>query len=59
MKSIVNKPVFWLGTALIVFSYFTAKGSSTQVGTGAENALTVLGIAGGAALIIYAVNKTG
>lgn len=57
MNSIIKRPVFWGGVALITFAYFTAKGSATESGQGVENALTILGIAGGAALIIYAVNK--
>lgn len=59
MNSIVKKPIFWGGVALITFAYFTAKGSATESGAGVENALTILGIAGGAALIIYAVGKSG
>lgn len=58
MNQIIRKPVFWGGVALITFAYFTAKGSAQESGQGVENALTILGIAGGAALIIYAINKS-
>ena len=27
MNSIIKKPIFWGGVALITFAYFTAKGS--------------------------------
>jgi hypothetical protein len=55
---IFANPLFWGGTALIVFSYFTAKGSSQETGQGIDNALTILAIGGGAALLIYAINKS-
>lgn len=58
MSKIIHKPIFWGGVALITFAYFTAKGSAAESGVGIENALTIVGIAGGAALIIYAVNKS-
>ena len=58
MSKIIHKPIFWGGVALITFAYFTAKGSASETGAGVENALTIVGIAGGAALIIYAVNKS-
>ncbi len=58
MSKIIHKPIFWGGVALITFAYFTAKGSAQESGAGVENALTIIGIAGGAALIIYAVNKS-
>lgn len=58
MKSIIKKPIFWGGVALITFAYFTAKGSATETGVGVENALTIIGVAGGAALLIYAINTT-
>ena len=55
MNSIIKRPIFWGGVALITFAYFTAK--SDQSTQGVNNALTIIGIAGGAALIIYAVNN--
>jgi len=58
MSKIIHRPIFWGGIALITFAYFTAKGSAAESGAGVENALTIIGIAGGAALIIYAVNKS-
>jgi hypothetical protein len=57
MNQILKNPWFWGGTALIIFGYFTAKGSAGEVGTGIENGVVILSIAGGAALIIYTVNK--
>ncbi len=57
LPRVASSPVFWLGTAAIVFAYFTAKGSSEETGQGLNNALTIIGVAGGAALIIYAINK--
>lgn len=56
MNKIVKSPIFWGGTALIVFAYFTAQGSAGETGQGMQNALTAVGIGGGIALIIYAVN---
>ena len=57
MNQILKNPWFWGGTALIVFAYFSAKGSATEVGQGASDGLVILSVAGGAALIIYAVNN--
>lgn len=56
-SKIIRSPIFWGGTALIVFAYFTAKGSASESGAGVENGLTLLGIGGGAALIIYSIRK--
>lgn len=53
----LHSPVFWGGTALIVGAYFIAKGSSEEIGQGASNALVIVGIGLGAALMIYAVRK--
>ena len=53
----LHSPIFWGGTALIVGAYFVAKGSSDQIGQGASNALTIVAIGGGAALVIYALIK--
>lgn len=57
MKGITSKPIFWGGTALIVFAYFVAKGSAQESGQGVENALTIASIGLGAGLIIYAAKK--
>ena len=57
MNQIIKKPVFWGGVALLTFAYFTAKGSAQETGQGLQNALTIVGIGGGAALIIYALRK--
>jgi hypothetical protein len=53
----IHSPIFWGGTALIVGAYFVAKGSADQIGQGANNALVIVGIGLGAALMIYAVRK--
>jgi hypothetical protein len=57
MNQILKNPWFWGGTALIVFAYFTAKGSAQESGAGVQNGLEILSIGGGIALIIYAVNN--
>lgn len=58
MNKIIRQPIFWGGTALVVFAYFTAKGSAQESGQGVENALTIAAIGAGAAMIIYSIRKT-
>ena len=58
VNRVFGNPFFWGGTALIVFAYFTAKGSAEETGQGLENGLTILALAGGAAAIIWAINKS-
>jgi prepilin signal peptidase PulO-like enzyme (type II secretory pathway) len=50
---IVKMPIFWLGTAVIVFAYFSA--DNTQAQSGVKNALTIAAVGAGAAAIIYAL----
>jgi hypothetical protein len=57
MNQILKNPWFWGGTALIVFAYFTAKGSAQESGQGVHDGLVIVSIGAGAALIIYAVNN--
>lgn len=53
----IHSPIFWGGTALVVGAYFVAKGSADQIGQGTSNALVIVAIGGGAALMIYALTK--
>jgi len=57
VNKMMHSWVFWTGVGIVTFAYFTAKGSSDQTGEGIDNALTIIGLGAGAALIIYAVNS--
>jgi hypothetical protein len=57
VNKILHSWVFWAGTGLIVFAYFTAKGSAQQTGEGLDNGLTLVGVGAGVALVIYAINS--
>jgi hypothetical protein len=57
MSKIIRKPIFWGGTALIVGAYFLSEGASAGAGQGLSNGLTIIAVAGGIALIIYAINS--
>jgi len=59
MNKIMHSWVFWAGVGIVTFAYFTAKGSARQTGEGLDNALVIVGVGAGAALIIYAVNSKG
>lgn len=55
---IISKPIFWGGTALITFAYFSAQGAASETGVGIQNGLEIVALGFGVALIIYAVRTT-
>lgn len=58
MNKIVSKPVFWLGTSAIVGAYYLSSGSAPGASTGLQNGIEIIALAGGIALIIYAIRST-
>jgi hypothetical protein len=58
MKSIVKKPIFWLGTAAVVGALYLGQGAGEGAGQGLNNGLTIIAAFGGIALVIYAINST-
>lgn len=50
---ITKQPIFWLGTAVIVFAYFSSSNDEAQ--TGVKNGLTIVAVGVGVAAIIYSL----
>jgi hypothetical protein len=59
MNKIVRKPIFWLGTAAVVGALYLGETAGPGAGQGLNNGLTIIAVAGGIALIIYALNADG
>ena len=59
MNRIMHSWVFWAVVGIVTSAYFTAKGSAQETGEGLDNALVIVGVGAGAALIIYAINSKG
>ena len=58
MSKIVRKPIFWVGTAAIVGALYLGETAGPGAGQGLNNGLTIIAIAAGLALLIYAVNQS-
>ena len=55
MNKIINKPIFWVGTAVVVGALYLGSGAGEGAGQGLNTALPIVGVALGIALVIYAV----
>jgi hypothetical protein len=53
MKKITSQPIFWVGTAVIVFAFYSANNPQTQ--SGVETGVVIVSLGLGAAAIIYSL----